>query len=603
MLRKSPRVPRQCRRDRRVRRRSLESLERRDFMSADAVMDWNAVALQAVANDHTPAVVSQPDQGGPTRSARALAIVHAAMFDAVNAIDKSYTSLFVNVQVPSYVSIDAAASQAAYSTLVALFPQQKAMFNQALRTSLDAIPDGISEFLGVALGKYAANRMLEARKNDGSELAATYVPGTQPGDHRPDPINPNQGFLTPDWGMVKPFTMGSATDFEAPAPPGLTSAEYAAAFNEVKSLGGDGVNTATQRTAEQTEIGIYWAYDGTPKLGTPPRLYNQIARVVADQEGNTEIENARMFALVNMAMADAACSAWNTKYTYNFWRPILGIREADAGTGPSGLGDGNPATAGDPTWTPLGAPASNQGGNNFTPPFPAYVSGHAIFGAASFKTLANFYGRDDIHFSFTSDELNGVTTDAHGVVRPLVTRSFDSFSEAAAENAQSRIYLGIHWAFDASEGVNAGNAIADHMFSTMLTPRSQPPGTPLPIPPGVRNFLSSVGAGIGRGLASALGGTLLVDPQHFQVGFGLILASGMQRGPSFQLFAPDATVNAAASTSQTQSAAQGAATPAPAQQTQSLNQSLSFGLASLLSSRRSSSSTIPAHVDAAFGSF
>jgi len=462
-------------------------------MSADAVLDWNAVALVAEANDHTPSIVPQPDQGGPTRAARALAIVHAAIFDAVNSIDRSFTPYLVKQTFPKIASIDAAAAQAAHDTLVVLYPQQTAMFHAALRTSLAEIPNGVSETAGRAVGKFVARKILDARKNDGADVMTDYVEGMQPGQHREDPLNPGQGYLTPDWGGVKPFAMGDVVDFMSPAPPELTSAEYAASFQEVKDYGGDGITTPTLRTAEQTEIGIYWAYDGRPGLGAPPRLFNQIARTVADDQNNTEIENARMFALINIAQADAGCAAWATKYEYDFWRPVVAIREADPGTGPSGLGDGNPETQGDPNWTPLGAPGSN-GNMDFTPPFPAYTSGHATFGASVFKMLANFYGRDDISFSFISDEFNGVTKDARGNVRPVVSRTFDSFGEAAAENAQSRIYLGVHWSFDASEGVRVGNAIADHVFATSMKPRAvQPPGGGGGIAiPKIRELLESV---------------------------------------------------------------------------------------------------------------
>ena len=185
-------------------------------------------------------------------------------------------------------------------------------------------------------------------------------------------------------------------------------------------LGGDGLVTPTTRTAEQTQIGIYWAYDGTPSLCAPPRLYNQIAMQIAHKMGtdNDVIELARLLALVNVAMADAGIAIWESKYFYQFWRPITGIRESDEETGPSGLGDGNPATAGDPTFSPLGAPASNLTGPNFTPPFPAYPSGHAGFGGALFEMLRNFYRTDRIPFTFVSDEFNGVTRDNAGTVRP-----------------------------------------------------------------------------------------------------------------------------------------------------------------------------------------
>ena len=226
----------------------------------------------------------------------------------------------------------------------------------------------------------------------------------------------------------------------------------------MKALGGDGIVTPTERTAEQTVTGIFWAYDGTPSLCAPPRLYNQITMQIADQMDTDVVELARLLALVNMAMADAGIAVWESKYYYEFWRPVTGIREADENPALLRPGDGNPATVADLTFTPLGAPASNLTGPNFTPPFPAYPSGHAGFGGALFQVLRRFYERDHIAFTFVSDEFNGVTLDHDGNVRPLIPRQFSSLSEAEEENGQSRIYLGIHWSFDKSEGIAQGDA-------------------------------------------------------------------------------------------------------------------------------------------------
>jgi hypothetical protein len=172
--------------------------------------------------------------------------------------------------------------------------------------------------------------------------------------------------------------------------------------------------------------------------------------------------------MVNTALADAGISAWESKYHYDFWRPITGIRESDPGSGPTGTGDGNPNTIGDTTFHPLGAPASNLTAPNFTPPFPSYPSGHATFGGALFQILRRFYGTDNVAFTLVSDEFNGVTRDNNGNVRPYIPRSFNSFSQAEEENGQSRIYLGIHWSFDKTEGIaagrNIGNWVFDHAF-------------------------------------------------------------------------------------------------------------------------------------------
>ena len=216
------------------------------------------------------------------------------------------------------------------------------------------------------------------------------------------------------------------------------------------------------RTREQTQIGIYWGYDGTPGLGTPPRLYNQIAMKIAEQMHSDTVELARLLALINVAMADAGLSAWATKYDDEFARPITAIREASL--------YGNPRIEENQEWTPLGAPASNKIGPNFTPPFPAYTSGHATFGGALFQILRNFYRTDRIAFTFVSDEFNGETLDNTGAPRRRIARSFRSLSQAEEENGQSRIYLGIHWSFDKTEGIAQGRRVADYVMRNVFTP-------------------------------------------------------------------------------------------------------------------------------------
>ena len=444
-------------------------------MAGDAILHWNEVALDVVADDHTFA--NMKEQLGPTAASRALAIVHGAMFDAINSVRGKYEPYLIKVVGVSGAHTGAAVGQAAHDTLVALYQQQRGAIDSALAGWLDEIPNGKAENLGIALGKTVARAILASRVNDGSNAVSDYEFTDAPGHHQPDPVTKKesgvvQGVLGPEWGAVKPFGIRAAATYMPPAPPAMDSEEYTEAFEELLRLGGDGVNSPTERTDEQTEIGIFWAYDGTQGLCAPPRLYNQIARVISEQEGLSEYENARLLALVNVAQADAGIVGWMAKYEYDLWRPVVAIRGAD--------NDGNPNTDGIPNWSPLGAPASNETfPNNFTPPFPAYVSGHAIFGASLFQTLTRFFGRDDIAFSFTSDEFNGTTTDKLGMKRPAVTRHYDTFSEASLENGLSRIYLGIHWRFDIEQGIATGNRIADDIFKRILQPlkKAMPAGT------------------------------------------------------------------------------------------------------------------------------
>src|SRR5436190_20121019 len=445
----------------------------------DSLHRWNLIAINASGLDHTPVAPGENrvfgEQFGPGRASRAMAIVHIAMFDALDAVVGGYTSYTGTQASPGPMSVDAAIAQAARDTLAAMFPSQTPTFNAYLAEDLARVTNGQQRANAIGLGHRAATAILALRVNDGSQvpdptLDVDYFPSNQPGHWRQDPISLIPLAIGAHWGECIPFVISSPIQFRAPPPPDMTSSAYTAAYNEVKNLGGDGVVTPTQRTEEQTFIGTFWAYDATPSLCAPPRLYNQLAVQIADQRSFTAIQFARLLALVNVAMADAAMTIWESKYHYDFWRPILGTRESDPGTGPTGLGDGNPDTIGDPNFMPLGAPASNLNGPNFTPPFPAYPSGHAGFGGTVFEMMRRFYGTDNISFTFVSDEFNGQTRDHNGNLRPYRPRSFSNLSQAEEENGRSRIYLGIHWSFDKTEGIALGRRVADYVFDHAFTP-------------------------------------------------------------------------------------------------------------------------------------
>ncbi len=440
-----------------------------------AVLAWNQAAIDASGLDHEQDAAQE--QFGPTKSSRAMAMAHLAMFEALNAVTPRYTSAIGLNPVADREELvpRLTLAKAASETLTFLYPSQEDSFQHFLEEEVQ-LADGFSLQQiqrSLDLGSMISERVIELRQNDGSELSTAdnerrYNFSQLPGRWRKDPFNPNQTPLGSRWGSVRPFVLQSADQFRAPPPPAISSPEYAEAYAEVFRVGGDGIQTPTERTAEQTEIGIFWAYDGTPSLCAPPRMYNQLARVLIEKYGPEDaLETARVLSLVNVAMADTAISIWEAKYFYDFWRPVTAIRESDPGTGPTGLGDNNSLTPGDPDFKPLGSPASNLFQDNFTPPFPTYPSGHGGFGGAVFQTLRNYYGSDHLPFSFISDEFNGQTLGPDGNPRPVVERFFETLSEAEEENAQSRVYLGIHFSFDKSSSIRQGRSVGDYVFNNL----------------------------------------------------------------------------------------------------------------------------------------
>jgi Vanadium chloroperoxidase N-terminal domain/PAP2 superfamily len=426
----------------------------------DSILYWNEVALDANRDSHTNPV---KEQAGPPLSARALAIVHLAMYDA-------YAGTPGGDPLPPYLpglgtadpgaSVDAAIAAAAHATLSALFPSQTATFDARLAAApVTGTP--AARGAGGDFGRQVADAILQQREGDPGAGSAGYDPPDGRGGHRVDPDNPGQGYHAPFYGATtRCFAVTERFALDAPPKPG--EPEYTAALSEVRGKGIDPELAGTlpsgfaRRTPLETVQGIWWAYDGADKLGTPPRLYNQIIRQVADHKANTLAQNAQLFAMVNVAMADAGILAWEQKYAYELWRPVLGVREHDRSMGPEAVAGPTFSNNCDPGWLPLGAPATNSTRKNFTPPFPAYPSGHATFGAAAFGVTRLFYGvtspgPDDLldDISFVSEEFDGISTDNGGTVRPRHERLFPGgLWQMITENSLSRVYLGVHWSFD-----------------------------------------------------------------------------------------------------------------------------------------------------------
>jgi hypothetical protein len=432
-------------------------------MEMDQILYWNGVALEADRLAHTELHDSEARSRGPIGSSRALAIVHLAMHDAYFTITPAAHGPYLEAPPPAPpgASSDAAIAAAAHATLSALYPAQKARLDVA---HADAGLNGAGVAAGHAHGRAIGQALLALRGSDPGVSDDGYAASVARGAHRPDPLNPGLGFYAPFYG-ARAGCFAVTQRYRLDAPPQISTVEYDDALEEVRGKGiapdliGTLPATITPRTAEETLIGVFWAYDGAKKLGTPPRFYNQIVRAVAVAQGNTTAQNARLFALVNAAMADAGVLAWDDKYHYDLWRPIVGIREHDPSMGPTGVAGGSGIDDDcDPFWQPLGAPKTNEPGTvNFTPPFPAYPSGHATFGAAALQVTRRFYnvtvnGPDNLAagLGFVSEELNGVNVDNRGTVRARHVRKFPGgLWQMIEENGRSRVFLGVHWVFDA----------------------------------------------------------------------------------------------------------------------------------------------------------
>lgn len=380
---------------------------------ADVVSDWNAKA-EAIAVKKKML---------PPPNARGMAIMHVAVFEAVNAIDKRYAPYRLKLTAERTVSQAAAAASAAHAVLVALHPDEKDALDADLLTSLQAVPDGDAKTKGIELGKKAAAEVLAWRANDGATAPESYRPHTAAGVYVPTVIP-----VSSTYGKVMPWVMTSGSQFRPAPPPALTSASWAKDFNEIRDYGG---RTNSKRSAEQTDIGRFWFVTG-------PQAWNPIVRQLVAGRNLDIVDSARVHALVAIATDDAFIAVFDGKYHFNFWRPITAIRNGD-------LSD-NPATPREPNWLPLGD----------TPMHPEYPCAHCITSQAAASVLQSVFGNDIPEVTMTS------------VTAPGVTRRWTKLQDYADEVAVARIYGGFHYRFSNLAAQDMGRKIAELAVKTKL---------------------------------------------------------------------------------------------------------------------------------------
>ncbi|MEQ1604278.1 MAG: vanadium-dependent haloperoxidase [Pyrinomonadaceae bacterium] len=393
----------------------------------NVILQWNRIIRETLAT---------PGQQPPTvYGGRSYAIMHAAMFDAVNSIDGRYTPYWTEVPGSPRASHEAAAAKAARDVLVALFPTRQAIFDNELANSLTGIKEDRAKE-GVRIGEIVAFRILALRASDGWNVTppALVLPNT-PGNWQPTPTA-NAAATFTHFPAVLPFATASSSQFLSNAPPALTSAQYAADLNEIKEIGSA---TSTTRTADQTAVARLWDNVGTPTNFA--QVWYNVARQTAISRNNTTAENARFFALLAIAHHDALQSTFASKYTYVLWRPVTAIRRADE--------DGNPSTAQEVNWTPLLTTKSH----------PVYAGDVAAVGFSQSTILALFFGRDDIPFQHTWEGSGGAT------------RSYSGFTAMAEEQAKARVYGGTDFTFANIAGQAAGRNVANYVFLNFMKPR------------------------------------------------------------------------------------------------------------------------------------
>jgi hypothetical protein len=391
--------------------------------TADPVLDWNAIAVATAV-------------GNPFNQARILAITHLAMFEAVNAIQGGYEPYLGTIVAPAGASAEAAAIAAAHDVLKFYFPGSAAMLDAAQMASLSAITDANAKAGGIATGQAAAAAMIAARVNDGSAPPEFYLPSsTEPYQWQLTPGCTPAGGQFMNWPKVKPFGIADAGEFVADPPPALTSNEYAKAFDEVKRVGRD---TSTERPQDRTDVARFYAGS------SPAYVINMAARQISAAQGRSLAHNARAFALINMAINDAAVVSFTTKYQYTTWRPETAIHNADV--------DGNDKTDADATWKPL----------IVAPCFPSYTSNHGSLSNAGAEVLRRLYGAGGHTISITNRAF------------PTLAFQYSELKDITSDIADARVYGGIHFRFDQDAGGVLGRAVGTEVYKNQLRKIDQP---------------------------------------------------------------------------------------------------------------------------------
>jgi hypothetical protein len=400
--------------------------------TANPVVEWNKTLLVIVR--------TKGAQSPTVHATRSFALLHAAMYDSVNAIDGSHEPYLIEFrQVPHPASQEAAASAAAHDILTTLYPKFQTTLDAQLQQSLAQLPDGAAKDRGITIGRAIGDALLALRSDDGADAAPIpYAFGTVLGTYQSTPPNfPAQPQFT-HWSRVTPFALQWANQFRPGPPPALTSDAYTNAFNQVKSVG---IANSTTATADQALTGKFWN-------GAIQNYWNEIAQTAALQRHLTTAQSARLFALLNLTLADGVIAFYDAKYTYNLWRPVTAIRAAAS--------TGNPNTLADPNWLPE---------SGTTAPDPSYPGAHAVISEAAATVLASVLRSDRIGLSVTSETLPGVV------------RQFDSFSDAEREASLSRVFAGVHFITDETAGESLGHKLADYVVDRFLRPEPREPGS------------------------------------------------------------------------------------------------------------------------------